>query len=668
MAVPSSSRQSRQSEVSPCARKEKSQSQSQSQSQSKRKEGDSGGGDGSSIAKRNSNPGVRVVGGRIYCPFNGKTCHQCRQKTLDFTAACRNMKGDKQCTIKFCHKCLLNRYGEKAADVAVLEDWKCPKCRGICNCSFCMKKRGHKPTGILVHTAKKTGFSSVSEMLNVGGPDSLDLNKPANPVDVSSLNSDSDENLAVLSPRKRGKENSSDRNIDLNLKLDSSTANSDKKSSKKRKSDDLNEMHNTDVDDESILKDRTLKKPSDSDKVSDREVQRNKKNKRGVKVRKNMMVDVSSGISSDLVNEEKPNMGQDAAGSLAARAYQAAVKSKSTADPVKVNGDSAILQKELHADIPLPEGILLTGVAGVELPSEVTGDALQFLEFCAAFGKVLDIRKGEAESILRELTCGRRRRHGQASLIVRFHIQLISLILKDMGDESPSITSADDRNSWLQAIGKYLSDSKCPFEDFPLGCLDKGADGYDELDLSKKLRLLNFLCDEALSTENLRGWIEEQNLQYVENGKETRGKLLEVKDKEKLLKQKMKNEVAEAIIAKNGVPLSFSEHDAIVSQVKHEIAQVQAEMLEMSRISKKGQRSDAVRTEPVIVDGQGHTFWKLKVYKGEPDVLLQDVIKRDSVVAEEKWTVFDSEKKQEIDRYISSVVKRSSIQKIYPLH
>ncbi|XP_039161327.1 cell division cycle-associated 7-like protein [Eucalyptus grandis] len=116
MAVPSSSRQSRQSEVSPCARKEKSQSQSQSQS--KRKEGDGGGGDGSSIAKRNSNPGVRVVGGRIYCPFNGKTCHQCRQKTLDFTAACRNMKGDKQCTIKFCHKCLLNRYGEKAADVA----------------------------------------------------------------------------------------------------------------------------------------------------------------------------------------------------------------------------------------------------------------------------------------------------------------------------------------------------------------------------------------------------------------------------------------------------------------------------------------------------------------------------------------------------------------------
>ncbi|KAF7846673.1 hypothetical protein BT93_L3924 [Corymbia citriodora subsp. variegata] len=235
-----------------------------------------------------------------------------------------------------------------------------------------------------------------------------------------------------------------------------------------------------------------------------------------------------------------------------------------------------------------------------------------------------------------------------------------------MGDESPSITSVDDRNSWLQAVGKYLSDSKCPFKDFPLDYLDKGVDGYDELDLSKKLKLLNFLCDEALSTESLRGWIEEQNLQYIEKGKEARGKLLEVKDKEKLLKRKMRNEVAEAIIAKNGVPLSVSEHDAIVSQVKHEIAQVHAEMLEMSRISKKRQRSDAVRTEPVIMDGHGRTFWKLKAYKGEPDVLLRDVITCDSVEPEEKWLVFDAEKKQEIDRYISSVVRRSKIVKIYP--
>lgn len=37
--------------------------------------------------------------------------------------------------------------------------------------SYFRKKRGHKPTGILVHTAKATGFSSVSELLDVKGPD-----------------------------------------------------------------------------------------------------------------------------------------------------------------------------------------------------------------------------------------------------------------------------------------------------------------------------------------------------------------------------------------------------------------------------------------------------------------------------------------------------------------
>ena len=31
-----------------------------------------------------------------------------------------------------------SRYGEKVEEVAKLEDWKCPKCRGICNCSVCM--------------------------------------------------------------------------------------------------------------------------------------------------------------------------------------------------------------------------------------------------------------------------------------------------------------------------------------------------------------------------------------------------------------------------------------------------------------------------------------------------------------------------------------------------
>ncbi|CAM0945829.1 unnamed protein product [Alopecurus aequalis] len=118
--------------------------------------------------KRNTCPGVRLVGGRIYDPENGKTCHQCRQKTTDFAVACKQPRKKGLCPIHFCHKCLLNRYGENAEEMTKEEAWTCPKCRGICNCSFCRKKKGETPTGILAHAAKASGHSSVHDLLIKG--------------------------------------------------------------------------------------------------------------------------------------------------------------------------------------------------------------------------------------------------------------------------------------------------------------------------------------------------------------------------------------------------------------------------------------------------------------------------------------------------------------------
>ncbi|KAL5700679.1 hypothetical protein ACHQM5_026098 [Ranunculus cassubicifolius] len=124
--------------------------------------------------KRNKSPGVRIVGGRIYDSENGKTCHQCRQKTMDFVVTCKKSpRDDKPCIMKYCHKCLLNRYGEKAEAASLLEDWKCPKCRGICNCSHCMKKRGFQPIGSLLYTAKANGYRSVLEMMTANGPEMI---------------------------------------------------------------------------------------------------------------------------------------------------------------------------------------------------------------------------------------------------------------------------------------------------------------------------------------------------------------------------------------------------------------------------------------------------------------------------------------------------------------
>jgi len=118
--------------------------------------------------KRNPCPGVRLIGSRIYDPENGKTCHQCRQKTTDFAVACKQPRKKGLCPIHFCHKCLLNRYGENAEEMTKEEAWTCPKCRGICNCSFCRKKKGETPTGILAHAAKASGHSSVHDLLIKG--------------------------------------------------------------------------------------------------------------------------------------------------------------------------------------------------------------------------------------------------------------------------------------------------------------------------------------------------------------------------------------------------------------------------------------------------------------------------------------------------------------------
>ncbi|KAG2312697.1 hypothetical protein Bca4012_027257 [Brassica carinata] len=120
-------------------------------------------------SKWKTNPCIQVVGGRIYDSSNSKCCHQCRQKMLDFVVSCKAMKKNKQWTLNYCHICLLNRYSERAEKVATLNDWHCPNCRGLCNCSFCRKEQGLNPKGILSHKAKASGLSSVSELLQVEG-------------------------------------------------------------------------------------------------------------------------------------------------------------------------------------------------------------------------------------------------------------------------------------------------------------------------------------------------------------------------------------------------------------------------------------------------------------------------------------------------------------------
>ncbi|KAM4740150.1 cell division cycle-associated protein 7-like [Anableps anableps] len=102
---------------------------------------------------------------KVYNSVTGSTCHQCRQKTVDTKTCCRN-ENCRGIQGQFCGPCLRNRYGEDVRNALLNPDWKCPPCRGICNCSFCRQRDGRCPTGILFPLAQYHGFSNVHSYLS----------------------------------------------------------------------------------------------------------------------------------------------------------------------------------------------------------------------------------------------------------------------------------------------------------------------------------------------------------------------------------------------------------------------------------------------------------------------------------------------------------------------
>ncbi|XP_064018597.1 cell division cycle-associated protein 7 [Pogoniulus pusillus] len=101
---------------------------------------------------------------KVYNRATGSTCHQCRQKTTDTKTNCRNpdcvgVRG------QFCGPCLRNRYGEDVRTALLDPTWRCPPCRGICNCSFCRQRDGRCATGVLVYLAKYHGYDNVHAYL-----------------------------------------------------------------------------------------------------------------------------------------------------------------------------------------------------------------------------------------------------------------------------------------------------------------------------------------------------------------------------------------------------------------------------------------------------------------------------------------------------------------------
>ncbi|XP_013629410.1 PREDICTED: uncharacterized protein LOC106335432 [Brassica oleracea var. oleracea] len=282
-------------------------------------------------------------------------------------------------------------------------------------------------------------------------------------------------------------------------------------------------------------------------------------------------------------------------------------------------------------EVKLPQGIESITVSSVDLHPENAGSVLQFLEFCLTFREALGLRDGQAHLVVREVLSGSQ----EHSTLTQTIIQLLTLILVDRGDISVGLSATDDR--WFTILGNCLAESEVKLDDFPPEMFQKGISEYEEMDSLQKLKLLNFVCDEALGISVMRNFIE--NPEYVEKKKKAEEKLNAAEAREKQLYQKIKNDFAKAEADNNGVALTIEQRLAIISQMSAESEEVHFE-------KKKNQF-------PVELDDNDLILWNLKSYNEEPTILLQDLGSCSDICPHEKWYSFSSEQKPQVEKYIT---------------
>ncbi|CAN8270934.1 unnamed protein product [Cochlearia groenlandica] len=522
----------------------------------------------------------------------GKACHQCRQKCTNLAGSCiTKKKGDRTCPIKYCPRCLLLRYGEKTEEVKLKNDWVCLKCREMCSCSVCFKKEGRNPTGRLGPLALSLGYASVAALLEAEGFDKYSYKRKAKPEVAVTMELDQLVDVAIeqdYGESSKGKELKMelDQLVDVAIEQDYGESSEGK------------ELKGIDNDDNSKAtpKETSPKRIKLSDFVDETQV---------TKEVKEVKADIKGKAKAVITAKTKP-----------------------------------VLE-----EVELPIGMSSITISGIDIPSENAGDVLQFMEFCFAFGKPLELREGQSESVISEILSGRSNGNPQHSTLTQMMIMLLAVIKKDRGESPTSLIATDD--SWFDAFKNCLGGSIVKLDYFPHEKYQQGILAYEELDSSMKLKLLNFLCDETLNTSLLRNWIVKQEAIDMLNA---------AKAKEKILKKKLQDELAKPVTEDSEIPFDTKERDEIISQISAEIEEAFSEMkLAKDMMSKNSKESDvALRTNPVQLDDTGRVLWSLNSYNnGEPNYLLQDVGSFSDVMPHEKWTAFTAEQKPEIEKYIS---------------
>jgi len=101
------------------------------------------------------------------------SCHFCRQKSCDVKTTCQCATWAKapeggRGRGSWCGWCLEMRMGENIEEAIADDEWRCPVCRDICNCSGanCLRHKRHLfPTQQLTREAEQYGWQSVAHYL-----------------------------------------------------------------------------------------------------------------------------------------------------------------------------------------------------------------------------------------------------------------------------------------------------------------------------------------------------------------------------------------------------------------------------------------------------------------------------------------------------------------------
>jgi hypothetical protein len=304
----------------------------------------------------------------------------------------------------------------------------------------------------------------------------------------------------------------------------------------------------------------------------------------------------------------------------------------------------------------------------------------------------LGIKKGAAVKILQEIVKGCNMKRGSQSQVIQFQVRLLTLILAESDEPCNIAYSLTSKNSWLESLKKYLqrkdeffSKERKPknaddqtqghhtstllFEDgldSIIAALERGVEGYMDLQVNEKLQLLNILCNDSLSTSITRDYIESVITETEERDKNHREEARALRKEAKAVRETHKEAHLKSLLAtgKHLGPLSQEEQLACLADLRAEAAKLSEAADSRSLSRKDGQRVDAIRTDAIHWDDGARAVWKLQGVDNRSSVVLQDISNIEGSQVE-KWSVYSEDEEKMLEAYIAQKKRKRYTRRPY---